>query len=54
MELFEKTLAVKEIFKGKVFSVHVDDIEAVKQMALAIIESFDSEMLQKIKDGYED
>ncbi|MBR2418161.1 MAG: NUDIX hydrolase, partial [Clostridia bacterium] len=27
MELFEKTLAVKEIFKGKVFSVHVDDIE---------------------------
>jgi ADP-ribose pyrophosphatase len=27
MELFEKTLSTKEIFKGKVFTVHVDDIE---------------------------
>ena len=34
--------------------VHVDDIEAVKQMALAIIDSFDNETFQKIKDGYED
>lgn len=33
--------------------VHVDDIEAVKQMALAIIDSFDNEMFEKIKDGYE-
>lgn len=34
--------------------VNVDDIESVKQMALAIIDSFDNEMLQKIKDGYEE
>lgn len=34
--------------------VHVDDIESVKQMALAIIESFDNAMLQRIKDGYEE
>ena len=34
--------------------VHIDDIEAVKQMALAIIDSFDNETFQKIKDGYED
>lgn len=27
MELFEKTLGTKEIFKGRVFTVHVDDIE---------------------------
>ncbi len=27
MDFFEKTLATKEIFKGKVFTVHVDDIE---------------------------
>lgn len=27
MEFFEKTLSTKEIFKGKVFTVHVDDIE---------------------------
>ena len=30
------------------------DIESVKQMALAIIESFDNAMLQRIKDGYEE
>ena len=34
--------------------VHVDDIEAVKQMALAIIDSFDDEIFKKVKDGYED
>lgn len=34
--------------------VHVDDIEAVKQMALAIIDSFDQNMFNKIKEGYED
>ncbi len=34
--------------------VHVDDMEAVKQMALAIIDNFDNDMLQKIKDGYEE
>ena len=34
--------------------VDVDDIEAVKKMALAIIDSFDNEMLEKIKNGYED
>lgn len=27
MDFFEKTLSTKDIFKGKVFSVHVDDIE---------------------------
>ena len=27
MDFFEKTLGTKDIFKGKVFSVHVDDIE---------------------------
>ena len=27
MDFFEKTLAKKDIFEGKVFSVHVDDIE---------------------------
>lgn len=34
--------------------VHVDDIEAVKQMALAIIKSFDNQTFKKIKEGYED
>lgn len=34
--------------------VDVDDIEAVKKMALAVIDSFDNEMLEKIKNGYED
>ena len=34
--------------------VHVDDMEAVKQMALAIIESFDEETFKKVKDGYEE
>lgn len=34
--------------------VHVDDMEAVKQMALAIIDSFDEETFNKVKEGYED
>lgn len=34
--------------------VHVDDIEAVKQMALAVIKSFNNETYKKIKEGYED
>lgn len=34
--------------------VHVDDMEAVKRMALAIIETFDQKMFEKIKNGYED
>lgn len=34
--------------------VHVDDIEAVKQMALAIVETFNQEMFEKIKNGFDD
>ena len=34
--------------------VHVDDIEAVKQMALAVIDTFNEETFNKIKEGYED
>ena len=34
--------------------VHVDDMEAVKQIALAIIKTFDNEMLKKVKDGFND
>ena len=34
--------------------VHVDDIEAIKQMAIAIVETFDQEMFEKVKNGYED
>lgn len=34
--------------------VHVDDIEAIKKMAIAIIETFDKEMYEKVKNGYED
>lgn len=34
--------------------VHVDDIEAIKRMAIAIIETFDKEMFEKVKNGYEE
>lgn len=34
--------------------VHVDDIEAVKQMAIAIVKTFDQEMFNKIKNGWEE
>ena len=32
--------------------VHTDDMEAVKQMAIAIVKTFDQEMFEKIKNGF--